>query len=65
MTDESYPDREFTEFMDRMRWRVKRSRTWLQRERWVEPVRVTRVREYDQETERLRVGMQLDERKAS
>jgi len=60
-----YSDREFTEFMDRMRWRAKRSRTWLGRERWVEPVRVTRVREYDQETERLRVGMQLDERKAS
>jgi len=51
--------------MDRMRWRAKRSRTWLGRERWVEPVRVTRVREYDQETERLRVGMQFDERKAS
>ena len=68
MTDDdhmSYPDREFTEFMDRMRWRVKRSRTWLGRERWVEPVRVTRVREYDQETERLRALVWVEGRKAS
>jgi hypothetical protein len=60
-----YAEQEFTAFMDRMRWRAKRSRKWLERERWVEPVRVTRVREYDQETERFRALMSVEERKAS
>jgi len=46
-----HSERELAEFIDRVRQHPMRL---IRREGWIEPLSVTRVREYDQETERQR-----------
>lgn len=63
----SYPDREFTEFLDRMRgrFRMDRPNRWLSNNRHIETPAQTWRRRYDAETERLREYMRIQmERKA-
>jgi len=61
----THADREFTEFLRRVAAHPVRLR---RAERWVEPIEVTRIKEYDQDTERRRLILRQannQERKAS
>ena len=50
--------REYTAFLDKVRDRARKSpQLFMQRNRWVEPLAVTRETNYDAETERLRALM--------
>lgn len=56
-------EREAIEFFDRVKERARKSHAWQRRNAYVPTVAETRIRNYDQETERLRAAM--TERKAS
>ena len=64
----THPDREFTEFIDRVEGRVRNSsgRAFMKRNRHIETPAQTWHRRYDAETEELREYMKVQiERKAS
>ena len=64
MTDH-YNDREYTEFLDRIRDRARKNNRLVERNRWVEPISVTREKAYDRETERLRSQMNTNRKAAA
>ena len=46
-------DREYTAFLDRVRDMGRKTHRIYERNRWVEPIALTRQKNYDQETDRL------------
>lgn len=59
----THAEREFTEFMDKVRDRARKSDAWLRRNRHIPSPAETRQANYDQETERLLAAMHDQQRR--